>query len=97
MTSPITTSGALDQADRARSLVELWLTIDREAQDEAFARLIAATLHEGPGSALERFAGTGRLDIALALEELDDVQVPLEREEWVDSLGRFILSRKAGS
>lgn len=81
-----------DQADRARKLVELWMSVDPEAQDESLARLVAATLHAGPGSALERFAGTGKLDAEAALAELNDVRVPLEREAWVDLLGRFILS-----
>ncbi len=81
-----------DQTDRAQQLIELWMSVDPEAQDIALARLIAATLHAGPGSTLERFAGTGTLDAEAALAELNDVRVPLEREGWVDLLGRFILS-----
>ena len=85
-----------DQTDWARKLIELWMSVDPEAQDTALARLIAATLHGGPDSALERFAGTGTLDREDALAELNDVRVPLEREGWVDLLGRFILSRAGG-
>jgi hypothetical protein len=81
-----------DQTDRARELIELWMSVDTDAQDPALARLIAATLHAGPGSALERFAATGTLDAERTLAELNDVRVPLEREGWVDLLGRFILS-----
>jgi hypothetical protein len=83
---------AQDQTDRAQELIELWMTVDPEAQDVALARLIAANLHAGPGSALESFAGIGMLDAERALAELNDVRVPLERECWVDLLGRFILS-----
>ncbi|HEY5319481.1 MAG TPA: hypothetical protein VIJ76_01255 [Galbitalea sp.] len=85
-----------DQTDRAQELIELWMSVDPEAQDKALARLIAATLHGGPGSALERFAGTGTLDREDVLAELNDVRVPLEREGWVDLLGRFILSGAGG-
>jgi hypothetical protein len=85
-----------DQSDRAGELIELWISLDPEAQDTALARLIAATLHAGPGSALERFAGTGQLTPEGALSELNDVRVPLEREGWVDLLGRFILSGTGG-
>jgi len=93
MTSILTTP---DQTDRAQELIELWMSVDPEAQAEALARLIAATLHAGPGSALERFAGTGKLDPEGALTELNKVRVPLEREGWVDLLGRFILSGAGG-
>ena len=89
MTTTLTTP---DQTDRAQELIELWMSVDPEAQDTALARLIAATLHGGPGSAMERFAGTGKLDPEGALTELNRVRVPLERECWVDLLGRFILS-----
>lgn len=93
MTSILTTP---DQTDRAQELIELWMSVDPEAQDTALARLIAATLHGGPGSALERFAGIGTLDREDVLAELNDVRVPLEREGWVDLLGRFILSGAGG-
>lgn len=91
MTSTITNT-VPDQTARARELIALWMNLDPEAQDEYLARLITATVHPGPGSALERFAGTGTLDPEATLAELNDVRVPLEREAWVDLLGRFILS-----
>ncbi len=90
MTSTITTP---DQTERARGLIELWLTLDHEAQDEMLARLIAASVHSGTGSALERFAGTGQLEGQAALDEINQVRVPLERETWLDTLGRFVLAR----
>lgn len=80
-----------DQSEKATFIIEAWLALDHEAQDISLARLIAATIHAGPGSALERFAGTGELDAQKALEELNDVTVPIEREPWVDALGRHIL------
>lgn len=91
MTSTIT--NALDQTQRAQQLIELWLTLDVEAQHETLARLIAAAVHSGPGSALERFAGTGVLDAETALQEINDARVPIEQETWLDTLGRYILYR----
>ncbi len=90
--STITTaSAAPDHTDRARELIELGLAMDPEARSETVARLIAASIHSGDGSALERFAATGELDRQNALAELNLVRLPLEREGWVDALGRYIL------
>ena len=82
---------APDQTERARELIELGLAMDPEARSETVARLIAASIHSGDGSALERFAATGELDRQNALAELNLVRLPLEREGWVDALGRYIL------
>lgn len=80
-----------DQTARAADLIQMGLAIDPGARSQTLARLIAASLHGGPGTALERFAATGRLDTEAALDELNHVQVPIEEEPWVDALGRFIL------
>ena len=89
--TPTTKRIALDQTERASQLIELWLTLDLGAQHETLARIIAAAVHPGPGSALERFAGTGLLEAQAALEEINDARVPLEQEAWLDTLGRFVL------
>lgn len=86
-----TTTAAPDQSERASQIVELWLTLDVEAQHVTLARVIAASVHPGPGSALELFAGTGHLDAQQALEEVNAARVPLEQEDWLDALGRYIL------
>lgn len=80
-----------NQSDQAHELIEQWVREEPDMQNESLARLIAATLHDGPGTALEQFAATGTLDAQGSLEELNRVRVPLEREAWVDALGRFIL------
>jgi hypothetical protein len=94
MTQTITTTAPRTDSNEARAqqLIEIWIGLNPETQHVALARLIAATIHDGPGSALERFAGTGELDPEAALEELNKIRVPLEREDWVDVLGRFVLS-----
>lgn len=92
MNSSTTTRGAAqDHSDRARELIELGLALDPEARTETVARLIAASIHSGDGSALATFAATGTLDRQAALAELNLVRLPLEREGWVDALGRHIL------
>lgn len=80
-----------DETDKARQLIELGLALDPEARSETLARLIAASLHDGSGSALERFAATGELQPQHALSEVNELRVPIEQEGWVDALGRFIL------
>lgn len=87
---------APDETDRARELIEIGLTLDPEARSETLARLIAASLHHGPGSALEIFASTGHLDQQGGLAELNNVRVPFELEGWVDALGRYILLNSGG-
>jgi hypothetical protein len=83
---------SLDQAETALRILEDWADGDTTVIDEGIARLLAATLHDGPDSALHQFAATGELIADDALRELGDVKVPLEREGWVDALGRFIIN-----
>jgi hypothetical protein len=89
--STLTTMAVPDETDRARELIEIGMTLDPEARSQTLARLIAATIHSGDDSALAVFAGTGQLDRQAALAELNLVRLPIEREGWVDALGRFIL------
>lgn len=91
MYSSTITTAASDETDRAREIIELGLALDPEARSQTLARLIAASLHDGPDTALARFAATGVLDPEFALQELNDLRVPLEQEGWVDALGRYIL------
>ncbi|GEP47619.1 hypothetical protein FVP74_11855 [Microbacterium saccharophilum] len=83
---------SLDQAETAMRILEDWADGDSTDIDEGIARLLAATMHSGPHSALHQFAATGELIADQALAELGDVQVPLEREAWVDALGRYIIT-----
>jgi len=102
MTTPSTTQqsfdfdatvpSSLDQAETALRILDDYSDGSTDVADTGIARLIAATLHDGPGSALDHFASTGELDAEAALRELGEVTVPLEREGWVDALGRFIIN-----
>lgn len=80
-----------DETDLAQQTISLGLALDTEARSETLARLIASSLHEGLGTALEHFAAGGDLDTQRALEELNDVRVPRDQEAWVDALGNYIL------
>jgi hypothetical protein len=80
-----------DQSQKAQQIIELTLALDPEAQAVTLARIIAATLHDGKGTALERFAATGELQHEAALNELNYARVPFEQEAWVDALARHIL------
>ncbi len=88
-TTTITTTP--DETNKARQLIELGLALDPEARSETLARLIAASLHDGLGTTLERFAATGTLQRQHMLQELNDLRVPIEQEGWVDALGRFVI------
>lgn len=87
-----TLPSSLDQAATALQILDDWSDGDATVADEGVARLLAATMHDGSGTALEHFAATGELDAEAALRELGEVVVPLEREGWVDALGRYIIN-----
>ena len=87
----------VDQTEHAHFVIDAWLALDSHTQHTRLARLIAATVHRGAGSALERFAATGVLDAETALAELNHVTVPLEREPWLDALGRYIITSGSSS
>lgn len=100
MTSSTATRPAItapDQTATARDIIQLMLVLDPEAQQATLARVIAATLHDGPGTALEQFAATGNLDATALLDELNSVAVPFEQEAWVDALARYALFTRGGS
>ena len=82
---------APDETLRAVQEIEARLTANPDACDRELARLIAATLHDGPGSALYLFASGDIVSPRQLLFELDNVDVPPEREAWVDTAIRFVL------
>ncbi len=88
-----TLPASLDQAEKAFAILHEWSDGDTTVTDEGIARLIAATLHDGPDTALEHFAATGELDAQKALAELNAVRVPIEREGWIDALGHYVITR----
>lgn len=90
--STITRAAAPDETEKARQLIELGLALDPAARSVTVARLIAASLHTGADTALERFAATGTLDAQAALTELNQLVVPFHQEGWVETLGQHIVA-----
>lgn len=82
---------AIEQTDTT-FVIDAWLALDPTSQDAFLAQLIAAAVNDGPASALHRFGQTGILDASAALAEVNDLAVPIEREPWLDALGRYIIS-----
>lgn len=94
-TPPAPHNNAAPPASVTRAMQTL-LTLDRDTLQATLARTVAATLHDGPGTALEHFATTGELDTESILDELDRVEVPFEEEAWVDALARHLLFTRGG-
>lgn len=80
-----------DQDAFDQKIMNDWAKGDRATIDIGVARMLAAALRPGEGTALQHFAETGSLKANDALAELNDVRVPLEREVWIEALGDFIL------
>ncbi|WP_255784539.1 hypothetical protein [Mycobacteroides abscessus] len=55
------------------------------------ARLIAATIHRGPGSALSQFASTGEVDRQRAAEELEHTNPDQLPAYWRAALWEFLM------
>lgn len=89
----ITPAISPDETEKARELIELGLALDPEARTDTLARLIAASVHGGPNTALGIFVSTGQLNASAALDELNAVVVPIEQERWVDALGHHIVTQ----
>lgn len=90
--STTTRTSLPDETEKAGQLIELGLAVDPAARSVTVARLIAASLHAGPDTALEHFASTGALDAQAALDELNQLVVPFHQEGWVETLGRYIVA-----
>lgn len=54
------------------------------------ARLIAATIHGGPDTALSRFAATGELDPNQSVRELDDIAFHQLPPDWWLALDAYL-------
>ena len=93
---PVTTKAALrapDQSIRARQHINAALAEnDVELIDPATARIIAATVHGGYGTALCTFAATGVLHGNSALAELRAVPSTELPQTWRDAFTEFVIA-----
>ena len=93
---PVTTKAARtapDQSIRARQHINAVLAEnDVELIDPATARIIAATVHGGYGTALCTFAATGVLHRNLALAELRAVPSSELPQTWREAFTEFVTA-----
>lgn len=81
---------APDQTERAKARITQGLYTADVVVDHATARVIAASLHGGPGTALEQFAATGRFDVAILTREVAALNVARRQEVWREALLRYL-------
>lgn len=82
---------APDQTAKAQELIDDALTSwNGEPIATAMARVIAASIHAGPESALGRFAGNGELDLDQALIELRAIPKGEIRFLWRGVLAGYL-------
>lgn len=75
-------TAAPDESEKARDLIAAAISRGDDHIDHATARLVAATLHPGAGTALERFAATGHFDVVTLERELRINRYPFPQELW---------------
>ncbi|MEC5152430.1 hypothetical protein [Cryobacterium sp. GrIS_2_6] len=83
MQSPTTSNP--DQSDRARRQINASIYDQPDYLSERTARLIAAAVHPGEGSALAHYASTGERRSGM-LDELGTLQLSVEHSIWRDLL-----------
>ena len=92
------TRKAPDQSIRARQHINAALVESgTELIDSATARIIAATVHGGHGTALCTFAATGVLDQDAALTELEAVSSPELPQTWREAFTDFVTADRGNS
>jgi len=84
---------APDQSIRARQHINAALAgSGTELIDPATARIIAATVHGGYGTALCTFAATGVLRASTVLAELQAVPSTELRQTWREAFTDFVIA-----
>lgn len=96
MTTQSTTTPSPEQSDRARRQINAAIYDHPDYLSERTARLIAAAVHPGDGSALAHYAGTGERRSDL-LDELRTLHLSVEHSIWRDLLEMHLASAEEGS
>ena len=91
------TRKAPDQSIRARQHINALVESGTELIDSATARIIAASVHGGHGTALCTFAETGVLDQDAALTELEAVSLPELPQTWREAFTDFVTADRGNS
>lgn len=82
----MTNQSAPDMSARASQAITDALARGDEHIDHATARLIAAAIHPGPGTALETFAASGRFDVVMLERELRQNRYAFPQDLWREAL-----------
>jgi hypothetical protein len=85
-TTKSTTTHAPDESGKAIRKINEALFLDGDRITHATARLIAAAINPGPGSALEKLASTGQFDTAILRHELEQLIVAPFQQPWRDAV-----------
>lgn len=88
------TASAPDESAKAYQRITEAIAHAQGPIDYATARLIAAALHPGPGTALEQFAATGRFDLVVLEHELRMHRYPMVQEVWRGALLTYLESKR---
>ena len=95
MTNTKTTSAAApDESGRANRVINEAIYLDGNVITHATARLIAAAIHPGPGSALERLAASGQFDIAILRHELTQLSLEPFQRPWRDAVLDYLDDKR---
>ncbi|CAN5441957.1 hypothetical protein BH10ACT7_BH10ACT7_11010 [soil metagenome] len=87
-----------DQTEKARELIDDALALwNGESIGTALARVIAASVHAGPDTALGRFAGGGELDVDQALTELHSIPKGEIHFLWRGVLAGYLHEQRGGT
>jgi hypothetical protein len=84
-----------DQSWEAADAINADLFASDGVIPHATARLIAAAIHPGPGSALEHFAATGQFDVGILLREVSQLAVPRTHTPWQAALLGYLRDVQA--
>lgn len=85
-----THAAAPDESGRASRLITQAIYLDGDVITHVTARLIAAAIHPGPGSALERLAASGQFDAAVLRRELNDLSLEPFQRPWRDAVLTYL-------
>lgn len=84
----------LAQDEQAARTIDQVLAATGNRVDTPTARLIAACVHPGNGSALQRFAASGRLRLSAALSEIPMAFLTEPIPGWAEALWHYLEDRE---
>lgn len=77
---------APDESGKAIRMISEAMFLDGDRITHATARLVAAAINPGPGSALKKLASTGQFDAAILRHEVENLAVAPFQQPWRDAV-----------